>query len=339
MRKRATIRDVAEACGVSVTTVSVVLNNAPRPVRAEVRERVIEVAKRLDYHPNEVARGLVRQRSNSLGVLFGEVEPGIVGDYYAAGVLSGVVSRAQQTEYDLHLFTWRWTDARLSAPRVRAQQPDGVLVLVPTKGSDMPRGLRDVGLPVVCISTPDDDSTPYVDVDNALGAALAARHLLSLGHSKIAHLSAGPSQRSVEVRRDAFVQAAIEGGGAPPDVRIIGEGFGRDDAYAAAWALLKEADRPTAIFATNDPLALQVLHAARDLGIRVPEQLSVVGFDDFPVASLLTPPLTTLRQPLERIGDDAVRLLLRQIEGRTTENRRLVPPELIVRGSTAPPSG
>ena len=335
--KRATIRDVARECGVSVTTVSVVLNNSPRPVREEVRQRVIEVARRLDYHPSAVARGLVRQKTNCIGILLGAVGEGVVGDYYAAGVLSGVIARAEKIDFDLHFFTTRWVSARDSAARVRAGQPDGVLVLAPEIGSDMPIGLREVGLPVVCISTPDDPLAPYVDVDNAVGATLAANHLLSLGHRKIAHLCAGPSQRSGGLRRDAFLTTLSESGVKLTDRDIVGNTFDRDEGYAAAWALLRSPDRPTAIFAANDSLALQVLHAARDLGIRVPEQLSIVGFDDFPVAPLLNPPLTTLRQPLVQIGEAAVRLLLRLVEGRTAEQRRLVLPELIVRGSTAPP--
>ena len=339
LRKRATIRDVARECGVSVTTVSVVLNNAPRPVREEVRQRVIAMAQKLDYHPSAVARGLVRQRTNSIGVLLGEVGEGVVGDYYAAGILSGVISRAEKSAFDLHFFTTRWVSARESAARVRAGQPDGVVVLAPQIGSDMPVGLRDVGLPVVCISTPDDPLAPYVDIDNALGGALAGGHLLSLGHRKIAHLCAGPSQLSVALRQDAFLSTLREGGVALKPGDIVGGTFDRDEAYAAAWALLRGPDRPTAIFATNDPLALQALHAARDLGIRVPEQLSIVGFDDFPVGPLLNPPLTTLRQPLMQIGEAAVRLLLRIVEGRTAEQRRLIAPELIVRGSTAPPRG
>lgn len=337
LKKRSTIRDVARECGVSVTTVSVVLNNAPRPVREEVRRRVIEMARRLDYHPSAVARGLVRQRTNSIGLLLGEVGEGVVGDFYAAGILSGVISRAEKSALDVHFFTTRWVSARESAARVRASQPDGVLVLAPQIGSDMPSGLRDVGLPVVCISTPDDPLAPYVDVDNALGASLAATHLLSLGHQRIAHLNAGPTQCSAELRRIAFQEKLHESGVDLNARTIVGGTFDRDEAYAAAWALLRRPDRPTAIFATNDQLALQALNAARDLGIRVPEQLSIVGFDDFPVAPLLNPPLTTLRQPVGQIGEAAVRLLIRLIEGRTAEQRRLIAPELIVRGSTAPP--
>ena len=337
LKKRATIRDVARECGVSVTTVSVVLNNAPRPVREEVRQRVIEMARRLDYHPSAVARGLVRQRTNSIGLLLGEVGEGVVGDFYAAGILSGVISRAEKSDLDVHFFTTRWVSARESAGRVRASQPDGVIVLAPQIGSDMPSGLRDVGLPVVCISTPDDPLAPYVDVDNALGASLAATHLLSLGHRRIAHLTAGPTQRSVELRRTAFLEKLRESGVDLGERDIVGGTFDRDEAYTTVWALLQRPDRPTALFATNDQLALQALNAARDLGIRVPEQLSIVGFDDFPVAPLLNPPLTTLRQPVAQIGEAAVRLLLRFIEGKTAEQRRLIAPELIVRGTTAPP--
>ena len=332
----ATIRDVARASGVSVTTVSVVLNDSPRPVHPETRLRVVAAARRLNYHPNAMARGLVRRRTNSLGVLFNEIDPALVTNSYAAGVLEGIFREGARREFDIHLFTAPWVSAEMSAARIRAQRTDGTLLIAPPIGSDMAAGLTEVGHPVVVVSAPCAVAgVPFIDVDNAAGARLAAAHLLSLGHTRIAHLMGGPSQYSVHERRDAF-KAALEAAGLslPPEYAPPG-GFEEPERTQNAYRLLTLPDRPTAIFATNDNLALAALRVARDLGIAVPEQLSIVGFDDYPVAEHATPQITTIRHPLPEISARAVQLLIQRVEDEyIPEMAHYFAPELIVRGST-----
>jgi DNA-binding LacI/PurR family transcriptional regulator len=335
----ATIRDVARASGVSVTTVSVVLNDSPRPVHPETRQRVIAAARRLNYHPNAIARGLVRRRMNSIGVLFMSIEPQIVTNPYAAGVLSGVFWEGAQRKYDIHLFTTPWESAEGSAARIRAQRTDGTLVVAPSVGSDVASGLEGVGHPVVVLSAPTDvPRVPYVDVDNEAGARLATEHLLSLGHTRIAHLMGTEEQYSVFQRRDAF-RGALERAGLPLPPEYLPAGtYNADKAYQSVVRLLRLPTPPTALFATNDQLAIIALRAARDLGVSVPAQLSVVGFDDYPIADMTVPALTTIHHPLDKIGTQGTELLIRRIEGQPIDKMaHLFAPSLVIRGSTAPP--
>ncbi|MGC4043844.1 MAG: LacI family DNA-binding transcriptional regulator [Armatimonas sp.] len=331
--RRVTIRDVAREAGVSVTTVSVVLNNSDRPVRDELRARVIEVAERLNYHPSALARSLVRQKSNTIGIVLGEVEEGILGNYYAAGVLAGVFARAQRFGLDLHLFTMGWTGDR-PAQRVMAQQPDGVLVVAPSYHSPIAPDLQSVGLPVVSISTPGDKSIPFVDIDNIAGTRLALQHLIDLGHTRIGHVIAGETQYSVFARRDEFIRFLKEKNIPVREDWLITRSFEPEVIRTTVKELLLRKDRPTALFCTNDGLALQTLLAASEAGVRVPEELSVIGFDDFPSAVQLAPPLTTVRQPFQQVGAEAVELLLERMAGGTNLHRYIIP-ELIIRSSTA----
>lgn len=335
----ATIRDVAKECGVSVTTVSFVLNNSPRPVSMETRRRVTEVARRMNYHPNAMARGLVRRRMNSLGVLFAQVEASIVTNNYATGILAGVFAEAVSCGYDIHLYTRPWESAEVSAPRFRNNQTDGTMIIVPSIGSDMVPALRQFGVPTVVVSSPTAiDGVSYVDIDNVQGARLAANHFLELGHTRIAHVMGTPLQHSVFERRDAFT-AALERAGRPirPEY-LVGESFAKEETERAARKLLSLPDPPTAVFATNDDIALHVMRVAQEMGISVPHRLSVVGFDDYPLAQNSNPPLTTVHHPLNEIGRKATQLLLARIEDEDVEDERCIfAPKLMVRGSTAPP--
>jgi LacI family transcriptional regulator len=335
----ATIRDVARASGVSVTTVSVVLNDSPRPVHPETRQRVIAAARRLNYHPNAIARGLVRRRMNSIGVLFMSIEPQIVTNPYASGVLSGIFWEGAQQNYDIHLFTTPWEGAEISAARIRAQRTDGTLVVAPPVGSDVAAGLAGVGHPVVVLSAPTDvPGVPYVDVDNEAGARLAAEHLLSLGHTRIAHLMGAEEQYSVFQRRDAFRCALKHAGVSLPREYVPHGSYNRGKAYESVVRLLRLPKPPTALFTTNDQLAITALRAARDLGVSVPAQLSVIGFDDYPIADMTVPALTTIHHPLDKVGTLGTELLIRRIEGQAIEEMaHLFAPALVVRGTTAPP--
>ena len=176
---------------------------------------------------------------------------------------------------------------------------------------------------------------PFVDVDNAAGARLAAEHLLALGHTRIAYLRGGPSQYSVAERGDAFAETLANAGvSIPPEYDLPGD-FEEPGRTENARRLLTLPNRPTAIFATNDNIALAALRVARSLGIRVPDELSLIGFDDYPLAEHATPPLTTIHHPLAQISALAVQLLIQRIEGEPIrETAHYFPPHLILRAST-----
>jgi DNA-binding LacI/PurR family transcriptional regulator len=332
-----TIIDVARESGVSVATVSYVLNDGPRPVRPATRQRVLDAVRRLGYHPNAMARGLVRRRMDTLGVLFGAIEPGIVTNPYAVGVLAGVFLTAAETGQSITLFTQPWVSAEESTAPFRDRRTDGVLMIAPLTDSDMLPAVAGLDVPLVVISPAvAADGIISVDVDNIEGARLATEHLLALGHRHIVHVTGNANQPSVPPRREGFLSAMAAAGIACAAENVVTSAYNSRIGYAAIRHLLTRSEAPTAIFAGNDVLALAALDAARDLGIAVPERLSIVGFDDIPAASLVTPPLTTVRQPLTEIGRQATRFLVARVNGEPVPARaHLEEPALVVRGSTA----
>lgn len=337
----ATIRDVARASGVSVATVSYVINNGPRPVREETRRVVLAAMEELEYHPNAMARALVSRRLNTLGVLFGRVEPAIVTNQYVTGVLEGVMSAAAERGFNVTLFTQRWKDAATSAMPLRDGRCDGVLAIAPPSDNDMVEGLAGLPLPVIVVSAAVDPGTglPFVDVDNEQGVRLAVRHLVELGHRRIAHLAGEVSQPSAGERRRGYLAAMAEATLPVPADYLVTARYNLGAGYEPTLRLLHLPQPPTAIVAGNDALAISALEAARELGVSVPEQLSIVGFDDTPAASMVTPPMTTIRQPMARIGEWATRLLVDRIDGVPVDRlAHRARPELVVRGSTAAPS-
>ena len=339
----ATIRDVARESGVSVATVSYVLNNGPRPVRAQTRERVLAVMRHLNYHPNALARGLLRRRMNTVAVLFGKIEWAVVTNPYATTVLEGILSAAAELDYNVTLMPKPWVDIRHSAGPFRDRRTDGVVIVAPLEESDLVSGLAALGLPLVVVSAQMERyGVPCFDVDNEAGGRLATEHLLTLGHTRIAHIGGSASFGSAAPRRAGYLNALQDAGIAPFSPYIVeGDygGGGMGELVDVLMALPEPAPPPFS--AGNDRIALAFLEAAFNRGISVPDQFSVVGFDDVPLASQLTPPMTTVRQPLTDFGAEAVHRLVRRIEGGPAADPapllRLAAPELIVRRTTAPP--
>jgi DNA-binding LacI/PurR family transcriptional regulator len=334
-----TITDVAKHSGVSIATVSNVLNDGPKPVRAETRQRVLMAARHLNYHPNAMAQGLVRRRMNTLGVFFGVVDSMVVmTNPYASAILQGVLTAATATRYNLIFFTSPWRCAEDSAAAFRDRRADGLLVIAPPTDSDILSGLALLGLTLVTVSAPSEQyGIPSVDVDNALGVRLATEHLLGLGHRRIAHLTGNTNMASVPARREAFQTAMADAGCAVPPEYIQACSYDAATSYAATQRLLSLPEPPTAIFAGNDAMAMTAMEAAQDRGLSVPHDLSIIGFDDVPTAPMTRPALTTIRQPLLEIGEQAARLLASRIEDQSTATSSLLlKPALVVRGSTGP---
>ena len=332
----ATIRDVAKESGVSVATVSYVLNNGPRPVSASARQRVTAAMQRMNYHPNTVARSLVRGRTHCLGVLLGPVEPEVVTNPYYAGVFSGIFAASQVVGYDIRILTSQMGKDG-SEYQIRAQQPDGVLCLVPSQDQKMPPRLEAVGVPVVTIASAPWEGITGIDVDNQAGARLAMEHLLHLGHRRITYFMGPATVDSAQQRCQTYQQILREWEPVASEQDIVGRDFDWSGAYRAIRERLTQGELPTAFFAFNDTLAMEAIRAIHDAGLRVPQDISVVGYDDAPLAPYLTPALTTVRQPLREIGEAAVKELVRRIEGEAEPGQvHLFAPELIVRSSTAP---
>lgn len=327
-------------CGVSEATVSYVINGK-RTLRPDTREKVIRAMRELNYHPSAVARGLSSKRVHTLGILFGAVDSiEFATNSYVSGLLQGIMLHAQREGFDITFFTALWKDAETSAPPLRDGRTDGVLAIAPLLDSDMLTGLSSLGIPHVTISADTTADVVNVDVDNVEGARLATSHLVELGHRRIAYLMGNDDLASFIPRRAGFCMA-LEAAGIEANPRWIQMShFDGSLALAQARELLLEAQPPTAFFAGNDNIAMGVIEAARSLGIAVPGELSVIGFDDVPAASFSTPQLTTVRQPLKQIGETATQLLIDCIrEPKSREPiTRLLTPELIVRDTTAPPT-
>lgn len=336
----ATIYDVAEECGFSLATVSNVINNGSRPVRPETKRLILEAVERLNYHPSAVARGLARQRTHAIGILFGFVQLSeIVINAYSAAVLQAVLSVAAETGYNVTHLTPRWEGAEKSLREFRDGRTDGLLVVAPPTDSDLLPALASIGVPLVAVSPGKGQAAvPAVDVDDVFGATLAMRHLLDLGHRRIAHIAGNPNLESAAVRMGVF-RESLEALGIELDEQYVGQGsYSPACGYAHTRRLMSLPVPPTAIFAGNDEIAFGVLEAAREMGIEVPRQLSVVAVDDRPMASLMSPGLTTLHQPFDEVGREATRRLIDAIEGKpVSTDTVLFEPRLIVRDSTAPP--
>ncbi|MEJ7792717.1 MAG: LacI family DNA-binding transcriptional regulator [Gaiellaceae bacterium] len=332
MGARPTIYDVARLAGVSTATVSRALNGTGQ-IAPGTSAAIHAAVRQLGYQPNTVARSLVTKSTQTIALLL----PDIANPFYAA-LVKGIQQRALAAGSMMLLCTTEGDPEREEQylSLLRAKQVDGVLVdglvLPPERIADFVRE----GLPIVCLDRDiDSTSVPLVQVDNRLGARLATEHLLSLGHTRIAHVAGAPglriSDERVEGYRTALVAADVEH---DPALVAVGS-FTEEGGYKAAHELLA-ASELTAIFAANDLSALGALHAIAESGRRVPDEVSVVGFDDLRLARHTTPPLTTIHQPAFEIAERATQLLLDLAGGRDVPQRlHLLEPELVVRGSTA----
>jgi LacI family transcriptional regulator len=331
---RVTIFDVALAAGVSYSTVSRVVNGQ-RHIAAATRERVERAMAELGYVADLRARSLAGGSTKILGLLLLDIN-----SEFMAEIVRAVDDEVSRSGYDLMLCT---THARTGDPSdyVRRLAPglvDGLMILIPQDPERYLRLLQEPGFPHVLIDHNGPlEGSSIVRSTNVQGVRDAVRHLVDLGHVRIAHVRGDEGQETARIREETFV-AECERLGAQP--RVVPGGYDETDGHKAGLALLSEpADsRPTAVFSANDAQALGVLAAARSLGLAVPRDVSVVGFDDITSARLASPPLTTVRQPLASMGRVATDLLLGQLGPRHEEPRLVeLATELVVRDSTAPP--
>ena len=338
---RAGLRQVAERAGISVATASAILGSGRSNTRfsAGTRERVLNAAQELRYQPNALARALTGQPTRTLGVLFGLERASVaVANPFIFTLLQGIVAAAAESRYNVTLFTELWHGASVSAGLVRDRRTDGVIVIAPAMDSDIISCLAEFEIPVVSIATPAEEGlAPSVDVDNVAGASLATEHLLSLGHRRIAHITGDPNLRSAVERRDSFLAAMAKANVTVPPEYVLPGIYTFHSGFERALHLFSLPVPPTAIFAASDGIAQGVLKAAQEKKIAVPEQLSVIGFNDLPEGPTFDPPLTTIRQPLVDIGEEAVRLLLKRIQSEPVAlKENLFRPTLVIRASTAP---
>lgn len=332
----ATIKDVARLSGVSTTTVSEVLNKGWRPVHAETRKRVLEAAQELDYRPNAMARGLVGKRMNTLGVVFTHWNTPQASPF-VLGALLGVLTTCGARQQNTMIFNLDFWERGLEhLPEFCDGRCDGLLLMVPPDDCSLAGELVRRKMPCVVISGQDaTGQAPCVDVDNTRAAFEMTNALLALGHRRIAYLGESFISETVSSfareRHEGYRQAMKAAGVYRPELDdLSGE--------AQAMTLLRSAQAPTAFFCLYDDLALRLLEQLRQHGVRVPDEVSVAGFDDIPYAALNRPTLSTVRQPINQIGERAAELLLSIIDGNIPiTQRELLPTEIVLRASTSPP--
>ncbi len=330
----ANIKDVALRAGVSVTTVSHVVNGT-RFVSETARQRVEKAVRELGYVPSAVARSLKHNTTRT----FGMVIPNNSNPYFAE-IIQGAEERCFAAGYNVILCNSNDDPERQAAYlRVLAEKRiDGLIFVVTGSDAVVRATLGGINTPLVLLDREVTGvSGDLVKVTHVLGSQMATRHLLELGHPRVACIS-GPPGLSPSSQRRAGWKDALEQAGVERKENDLARGdFTARGGYLAMQTLLRRSPRPTAVFACNDLMAFGALAGAREAGIAVPQQLSIVGFDDIDLAAFSAPPLTTVAQPKQQIGTVAADLLLDRVSNARTDNRQMIfDPELRVRASTAP---
>jgi LacI family transcriptional regulator len=329
------IKDVALRAKVSVTTVSHVVNST-RFVKADTRERVELAVRELGYVPSGVARSLKQNTTHTFGVLI----PNNSNPYFAE-IIRGVENRCYAAGFNVILGNSD-DDAERQAAYLRVlaeKRIDGLILVAAHQDAALRAVLREMRLPVVLL----DREVPglacdLVEVDHVAGGLIATRHLLQLGHPWVACISGPPGLSPSTQRRAGWKRALAEAGVERREGDLARGDFSSRGGYLAMQALLKRNPKPSAVFVCNDLMAFGALAAAGEAGLKVPGQLSIVGYDDIELAAFSTPALTTVAQPKRRIGTLAAELLLERLQDAGREPRRVIlEPQLKVRASTAPP--
>lgn len=329
-----TLADIAQRAGVSIMTASRALNGRSG-VAESTRERVVGIARELGYVANVSARGLVGGRMNILGMVVPDL-----ATQYTGEVVAGAGQAANDLGFDLLLYT---TSSDLGRERERSVLltnglADGILAVLPQNPENILGALSKSGMPVVIVDHRGSSTNlPAIGVENYNGARLAVEHLVQLGHRRIGFLAGAAGVECSSERLRGYREGLINAGLAFEDALVRPGEFRQPNGFRATTELLALERPPTAIFAANDLSAFGAIEAIKERGLRVPDDVSVIGFDDIPMASQIYPALTTVRQPLNQMGASAVNLLVSMISGLNPVSKRVsLPTELIVRASTGP---
>jgi LacI family transcriptional regulator len=329
-----TLEDIAQKAGVSRSTVSRVVNEHPN-VSEKVRTRVLQVIAETGFHPNAAARTLASQRSSMIGFILGRTVSSFFADPYFPQLTQGIAQACNQNRYTLSLFLVESReDEALIFPTVsRKGLLDGVIVQSGHDDDELINQLIISHIPIVVVGRPfAAENVTFLDVDNVAASHKAVAHLIGLGNTRVATI-VGSENTTVGIdRRQGYLDALAEAGLAVDQNLIAAGDFSEESGYQAMQALLPH--KPDAVFAASDAMAFGAIRATRHAGLRVPEDIAFVGFDDLPSARRFEPALTTVRQPVSEMGSKAVETLLQVIqEGAASQAVTIVPTELVVRKS------
>ena len=312
---KATIDDVAALAGVSIKTVSRVMNNEPN-VRAATRQKVEQAVAELDYRPNMSARSLAGNRSYLLGLLYA-----IPSAHYVLDIQEGVLDICRPQGYELIVHPCDHLDIHIAhevANLIRNKRIDGV-ILTPPVSDNLPllEALTKMSVPFVRVAPTENKSlSPYVETNDSEATYDMTFKLISMGHTRIGFICGHPDHRAVSLRFDGY-KTALEENNIPVLDELVAQGLSSfESGEVCARQLLQLNPRPTAIFAANDDMAAGVLMVAHQMGIKIPAELSVAGFDDTPVAHQIWPALTTVRQPIQQMAKKVTELLINQLRGK-----------------------
>ncbi|WP_377645254.1 LacI family DNA-binding transcriptional regulator [Oryzobacter terrae] len=326
-----TMAHVARRAGVSHQTVSRVLNDASA-VRPETRDRVLRAIVELGYRRNSAARALVTRRSGLIGVVVDELPL-----YGPASTVTGIAEAAREAGYAISLdplFSITGSTLAAAIEHHLAQAVEAIVLVTAHGETPDPQVMSRADVPIIALDGFLGEGAPTAGVDQRAGGAMATRHLLDLGHRRIAHITGPAGWPQADARlagyRDALEQAGVEAGPV-----VLGDWSPRSG-HDGILRIVEDDPAVTAVFVANDQMALGTLRALAERGIRVPDDVSVVGFDDIPESAFLQPPLTTIRQDFASLGHAAVRLVVGALTGVDLESA-LVPPRLVTRASTARP--
>ena len=333
--QRPTMRDVARLADVSIQTVSVVVNDSAT-VSTATRARIVAAIDELGYRPQAVARSLRTGATNTIGLMVADIS-----NPFFSRMADAVEDHAHQAGYNVILYNTHSDPVReRTYLHVAAQRwVDGMLFVTATDTLHGLPSLQAAGIPMVAIDRiPDGYEGPSVILDNRRTGAIVAEHLLDLGHERLAHIC-GPLDLRASVERLEGFQDVIRGRGLEPLRHVVGDAsWSCASGDGAMRELIGRDSVPTAVFASNDRLAIGAMHAVAEAGLRVPEDISIVGVDNIELAPYQMPPLTTVRQSLTDVATLATKILLDLVQGREPERAHVVfEPELIVRRSTAAP--
>lgn len=335
-----TSQDVARHAGVSRTTVSLVLNNVQDiQISDETRQRVLKSARELNYHPDASARRLVQGRTQVIGFIERQSPLQKFADPFMGEVLRGIHKAARQHNYDV-LYAPFSPDQENKDSFVRLiheRHADGIILSGPRFDDDEIIHLHKEGVPIVLQGQLPGANIPGVDVDNVGSARLATEHLILLGHQRIGMITNGPLIYTAAYDRRMGYKLALQEAGLPVDERMICQGaFSPESGYKAMQSLVSQPDPPSAVFIASDAVAIGAIEAARQAGIRIPDDVAIVGFDDIPWSAYLNPPLSTVCLPAHALGWSAGYLLIRLLnreEKEEIENKVLLDTKLVIRES------
>lgn len=331
-----TIREVARAAGVSTATVSRALNGAGR-VSAQTRARVLTTAQDLGYQPNDVARSLLGKSTQTIAI----VVPDITNPFFPE-LVKGFEAAADAREHLVLLCDSAEDETRVwkDLAALRRKQVDGVVLVGVRLGEDRLAAVTS-GLPVVTVDREVRlHGASVVQSDHRAGATLATRHLVELGHRRIAHLAGPPGLSVAELRRAGYLDALRAAKCRRDEALVVTAGFLEQDGYNATRELLHRGVDHTAVFAANDLVAIGALDAYEERGVRVPDDVSVVGFDDIHLSRYIRPRLTTVRQDIYGLGARAAEILIDLLSGGAPSQptSEIIQVKLVTRDSTAPPN-